>query len=554
MKKQLRRYLAAVLATVFCMVLAFSGAIPVSAAKVDENERKTVQIAFPQQDGFSEKDTVGDYSGYTYEYLEQIAQYTGWDCEYVTFDNLSTNEGIMKAVEMVSAGELDLLGGMLKTEETEKQFAFSEYSYGIVYTTLSVLENSTQVDESNFRSLTPLRVAVYKTAAIRNAEIEDYLKKENVQYELVYCESYEEQAAALENHQVDVISGTSLNYFAGTKTVAKFAAKPFYFVSSKENKALLDELDLALKSIAYAFPYFQSDLQNKYFAQVSNDFALSERQRALFEEKKSLKVLCMADSAPFVMADSDGQCSGVLVTLMNDFAEQSGLTLEYEWFPYGEDFESFYLENQFDVILGLPVNASYTARLGFITSTAIDSLDILSFRKSANGNKPLSECTVVLMAGSEIANTIPCKKIVFVDTVKECIQAVSNGTADVGYANRSSVSYYSYDIFANLVTTPQVGNKSEISVALSRDLGNEYVAALNSFIRNISDDALAQYYEQATAHNQNVELMARANPIQAMALGSFFISVLFGAVLLLISNIRRKKAVCIAQAGQLGKK
>ena len=89
---------------------------------------------------------------------------------------------------------------------------------------------------------------------------------------------------------MDVISGTSLNYFAGTKTVAKFAAKPFYFVSSKENEALLDELDLALESIAYAFPYFQSDLQNKYFAQVSNDFALSERQRALFEEKKSLKV------------------------------------------------------------------------------------------------------------------------------------------------------------------------------------------------------------------------------------------------------------------------
>ena len=73
-----------------------------------------MRVAYPVQAGLTDFDEFGNYSGYTYEYLEEIAQYTGWDYEFVQApgtmdDSLSTLMG------MLQEGEIDLMGAMLYT-------------------------------------------------------------------------------------------------------------------------------------------------------------------------------------------------------------------------------------------------------------------------------------------------------------------------------------------------------------------------------------------------------------------------------------------------------
>ena len=41
-------------------------------------QRQVIRVAYPIQAGLSECDGEGGYSGYTYEYLLEIAQYTGY--------------------------------------------------------------------------------------------------------------------------------------------------------------------------------------------------------------------------------------------------------------------------------------------------------------------------------------------------------------------------------------------------------------------------------------------------------------------------------------------
>lgn len=71
-----------------------------------------IRVGYPIQLGMTEVDEQGNYSGYTYEYLEEIAQYTGWDYEFVQVEG-DLNESLVTLMDMLEKGDIDLMGGML---------------------------------------------------------------------------------------------------------------------------------------------------------------------------------------------------------------------------------------------------------------------------------------------------------------------------------------------------------------------------------------------------------------------------------------------------------
>lgn len=110
---------------------------------IEAANQKVIRVGYPQIQGTSETYADGIYSGYTYEYLKKISQITGWEYEFITPKG-DENEQINTLMEMLSKGEIDLLGSTLKLEDVEKQYDFPENSYGITYTTLSVSETNSK--------------------------------------------------------------------------------------------------------------------------------------------------------------------------------------------------------------------------------------------------------------------------------------------------------------------------------------------------------------------------------------------------------------------------
>ena len=72
--------------------------------------KKVIRVGYPIQPGFTEIDRNGNYSGYTYDYLQELAQYAGWEYEFVRISG-DINDAISKTMEMLENGELDLMGG-----------------------------------------------------------------------------------------------------------------------------------------------------------------------------------------------------------------------------------------------------------------------------------------------------------------------------------------------------------------------------------------------------------------------------------------------------------
>ena len=175
MRKQ--RLHAIILFVLFMMLCACAAA-----------EGRVVRVAFLEQEGMSFIGHTGKITGYNFDYLEKISEYTGWQIEYVTYPTADYNEAVGQAIEDLRAGRVDLFGPMLKTSQPQDAFEFPENSYGTVYTTLCAPATS-RLRETNIQSVKPLRVGLWQQATTRNNEVVHYLEAESIEYELVFYSS-----------------------------------------------------------------------------------------------------------------------------------------------------------------------------------------------------------------------------------------------------------------------------------------------------------------------------------------------------------------------------
>ena len=122
--------------------MAFLLSVPAMAETNDSSERTTIRIAFPTQEGTSYIGHSGKVTGYSYDHLENISEYTGWEMDYIAYPSADGNEAVGSAISDLMEGKVDLLGPLLKNAATEELFEFPVHSYGTVYTTLCALSSS----------------------------------------------------------------------------------------------------------------------------------------------------------------------------------------------------------------------------------------------------------------------------------------------------------------------------------------------------------------------------------------------------------------------------
>ena len=409
MRKQ--RLHAIILFVLFMMLCACAAA-----------EGRVVRVAFLEQEGMSFIGHTGKITGYNFDYLEKISEYTGWQIEYVTYPTADYNEAVGQAIEDLRAGRVDLFGPMLKTPQSQDAFEFPENSYGTAYTTLCAPATS-RLRETNIQSVKPLRVGLWQQATTRNNEVVRYLEVESIEYELVFYSSAAEQEQALMNGEVDVISGLSLSPIANTRIVEQFAARPYYFAATKGDTELIKELDETIARIDLVQPQLQEKLYNKYFKRTEDAYPITEEQKKNVAAMKTLKVLCVKDDAPYVY-EENGEAKGMLVSILDDFAEQMGIRTEYAFCERNDEEELLVARKKYDIVAGLPFTAALCAKLGIVRSeTILDSA--LAYAQNPMEEKRDTVATVRDV--EEQLDLTGFKTVDFYDTAMECVQAVKDG-------------------------------------------------------------------------------------------------------------------------------
>ena len=179
---------------------------------------RTVRVAFPEQAGMSIIGHEGKVTGCNYDHLEKISEYTGWQMDYIAYPDDDGTAAVIRALQDLEDGKVDLVGPLLKNKATEALYEFPERSYGMAYTTLCALASG-DLRETNIKLHGKLTVGLWEQAVTRNSEVIAYLDAERFDYELIYYPTAETQTQALYDGSVDLISSVSLSPITNTRIV-----------------------------------------------------------------------------------------------------------------------------------------------------------------------------------------------------------------------------------------------------------------------------------------------------------------------------------------------
>ncbi|MEG1835372.1 MAG: transporter substrate-binding domain-containing protein [Oscillospiraceae bacterium] len=480
----------------FCILMcSLTMLASAASARVYAGEPKTkIRVGYPLQEGLTWKDEEGQYSGYSYEYIQKVSQFLGFECEFVTPEG-DLNSQLEALLKMLESGEIDILSGIVKNVHTQDKFTFTNSCYGKSYSTISVLETNVNYNETNFTEATTesVKVGVRSAAKTRVAEFKKFCTAHNLNTAITEYNTAQELEASLFSGDVDAILGVDLSKVKGTKVVEKFDGSPYYFALTKGNDALAARLDSAIANIEKSDPYFRTNLYKQYFSSNKSVFSLTRDEKSYIAKSQPIKVLIATEAAPFQYINKKAY-RGISVSLLNDISKKTGLKFEFVDRDTSKTLPENITEKSINVILGVPDDYKFARENGLVLSKPYIETETTAFSKRSLDIKNLEGKILALPKGAINVTSLPTGNIQYYDTLKECIAAVDSGKADYGYANSYSVSYYlSKWSFPNIITMQLPENSKIFSFALTDVEDTTLLTIFNRAINSIEENQIFSF-------------------------------------------------------------
>ncbi len=508
-------------------------------------ERQVIRVAYPIQAGLSEYSEEGVYSGYTYEYLLEIAQYTGWEYEFVQIPG-DINESLSEMLVMLENGELDLMGGIMYSEGMAGRYDYAGYSYGTVHTVLSVPYEDVSMAVIDSERGYNLRVAVLPTMSARLRELEDYCRLNGIEVDLVYCEDDEDQVQSLYDGRADAILDVSLNQKPKLRKIARFAPRPFYFITTKGNRQIIQDINRAMVNIEQMDPYFSTMMYERYFLTDNEEILLSDEEKDFLSGNPVIRVGYRTDAPPFQYRDEDGNAAGIGIDVLREIAGRTGMQFEFVPAESRDALAKMTEEHSVDMVAAFVYDyeASRQARVA-MTRPYVTSQFVLAVHEKQLSGKESGNGT--LAVSPEYSGIFPDAQVM--NSTGECLQAVLDGKVRGAYGNSYTIQYYlNQPGYGNIRLFSQDGREFLMSFGVPMPGKTELLSILNKAVISLKEEHIQDILYRNTLYQRDITLLqiVKQNPIQSIVAISLFLFciILFLAwVLRSRTKLNRKMAV-----------
>ena len=316
-------------AIAFCCAVAFIlASMPlfcIPAFATDMTENRSARVGFFPFEGYYAVDASGERSGYGYELLQLIAQHANLSYTYV--DNVATWD---EMEQMLLDGRLDMLTSVQKTPEREEKFAFSETPISTSSTMMTVKSGNTRVVAGDYSTYGGIRVGVIRDNS-HARKYADFARKMGFSYSEVPYDSLTDLEAALqEGADIDACVTSSLRPLHNEWIIEQFDPSPFYMMTRKDDTALIDAVNSALRQLTLYSPNWQTDLYSKYYAPDNGSNLLlstDERSYIAAQAGRVFKAATQPDNAPFSWFE-DGKARGIIPEIFAEIARRAGIAYE----------------------------------------------------------------------------------------------------------------------------------------------------------------------------------------------------------------------------------
>lgn len=476
-----------------------------SKVLAEETQRQKIRVGYPIQSRITERTEDGGYQGYTYEYLMEIQKYTDWNYEFVEVEG-TLDEQLITLLKMLETGEIDLLGCMAYDESYAQIYDYPGYNYGTTYHILCVLGENSELTSENLFQQSNLQVGVFSRNKQANTKLEQFSQITGIQIEQIFADSEEELLHMLSEGKTDAIlwKDISLSDAENLETIARFSPQPFYFAVTKGKKEIINGLNRAISMIENMNPYFGTNLWEKYFSIETKRLILTKEEKEYIENAGTLKAVAFGGKAPIQYIDkTQGEFRGISVKLLNYISELTGLTIELTMTDSFEDYQNLVIGGQADFVVGISDEMlQYDWQKFLVTMPYLEVPLSFVSEKELDPAKIEGKC-LALPQGVHYDGLVN-GNIRYFETLKDCIQAVRDGTADYCYMNNYSAQYYvsnyEFRTLATFLQPEEWSQKYCFGIQDSRQIA--LISILNKCIQMFRGTNLLQEYLYANAYQQ----------------------------------------------------
>lgn len=511
---------------------------PCMAARTQN--RRVVRVGFYEYPYFQEIAKDGSLSGYSYDYLQAIAQYTGWQYEYVTTHTSS------ECLALLEKGEIDLMGVLKKTPEREAVFDFPALSSSTNLSLLVTGEENTDFAFEDYPSFDGITVGLQKDFA-RNDGLLRFAKEKGFSIKTITYDTKDDLKNALHRGAVDAILISTNQNAPSYRVIASFDADLSYYVTTKGNTALLKELNDALKKLSEQHPYLEEDLFEKYY-----DFSggqtpvFSKEEQAYIQANPTLDVIYDRAWGPYESADENGKPHGISIDLMERISEITGINFHYIPSPSQDTTTRLIGNGEGDLLTALSYDY-HRANLHnvYITQPYLSVEYVTAYRLERTENRRLA-----LPTGYHISNIITetqsnIAEIIYYDSVVECLDAIYNGEADYTFLSSYEMEYY-----LNVPKYHAINYRSlqvsplELSIGISKAQDPILFSIIEKSLDGIARVDIQQMIQTHITHSKEDTILnlLYGNPVQFLTIMTLiFASLLIASIAFMLyrSNIHK---------------
>ncbi len=537
--KRLLRCFSALLVMVIIILCAAPGRILAS-----ESERETVKVGFFQWDGYHMEDERGIRSGYGYDFLKMAEDYNNWKYEYVGYDKSWSD-----MLEMLDAGEIDLVTSAQKTPEWEERFDYSDSPIGTSAICLSVRADDDRYTVEDTATYDGMRVAVLEDSS-RNERFRQFALNNGFTYTPVYYNNLDAMKKALSAGDVDGMVASNLRSCQGEKILEEFDPTDFYVVVRKGNTQLLKEINYAISQMDMNTPGWRLTLKNTYFSSSVDDISFTggeiEYIEGLKAENRVLNVVTNPDLAPYSYIE-DGQAKGIAIEIFDEIARRLGI--EYRVIPIDtyKEYNEYVRAGKADIDLTCFSSYGLAEYHGILLSNSYMSTALAMLTRSnfSGDIKSIAE-----IGGAE-NNTIYSQQlfdnitVITYDTHEECIEAVARGEVDGTYLYTYCAQKAVEDDVRNRLTYTVIPAYSiDMAIGINEDADYRLLSIIDKGIKNTRDDFTQQVIQNNISDISGTHTILSVlydYPGMALGLLGTVLFVAFSIVIVIVRTRGRKK-------------
>ncbi|EGT5619926.1 EAL domain-containing protein [Clostridium perfringens] len=243
---------------IFLIIITVLGMIIKFDSKKINCDRKTIKVGFYEYYPYYylNKNSIPD--GYYNELLEVISNKLNLNYEYVDCN-------ITNALQKLKSGEIDLVFGISKTPDREKEYEFTDHY--INNDNFAIYTNK-NIKSGDLKALNGLKMG-YLKGEENNEWILRFLNNKGINVKPIYVSNYPEDEEYLYNNKVDFVvenTRSNLNYEnKNIKKIFEFSSGPVYIASRKGNENLIEGIDSVLGDLEENDEQKGANLYSKYF-------------------------------------------------------------------------------------------------------------------------------------------------------------------------------------------------------------------------------------------------------------------------------------------------